>query len=96
VPDLEQSFALQLRIGFGYGVVADHNLFRERTNAGQLIPALQNTRFYCMANLLHQLQVEGLARLRVELEQHNFTVLLLWYSLTDDYGKRNFGGVAGT
>ena len=39
MPNFQQPFVLELRIGFCDSIMADHNLFRERANTGQLISA---------------------------------------------------------
>jgi hypothetical protein len=92
MPEFEQALVLELRIGFGNGVVADHEIFRQSADSRQLISMLQNACFDAMPDLLHQLQVEGLAGGWVELEGQ-FTVPLLVYS---DRADKSTGGGRGS
>ena len=55
VPDFEQAFVLQFRIGFDDSGMADDNFFREGANTWQLIPPLEDAGIHCVPDLLHQL-----------------------------------------
>ena len=73
----------QFGVGFGDSVMAHHKFFRERTYAGQLVPSLKDASVYGVPDLLHQLHVEGLPGLRIELENDHFqTIPLLVYRWT--------------
>jgi hypothetical protein len=55
VPDFEQAFVLQFRIGLGDSGMAYDNFFCKRANTWQLIPPLEDTGIYRVPDLLHQL-----------------------------------------
>src|SRR5258706_4578676 len=67
---LEEPFVLQLRIRFGDSVVADNEFLRQCSDAGKEIALSQNAGFNGMADLLHELQINGGARGGIEREEH--------------------------
>lgn len=70
MPEFDESFVFKFRISFSHGVVADDEFSCECAYSGQCIAVLQNTCFDRVADLLHELQVKGLARRRIEFEDH--------------------------
>jgi len=71
MPEFDESFVFKFRISFSHGVVADDEFYRECANSRQCISVLQNACFHRVANLLHQLQVKGLARGGLDFEDHS-------------------------
>jgi len=69
----------ELGIGLGNSCWTDHKLLRKRTNPRELIAILKNPFLYGVANLLHELQIEGLTGNRFQSKKH-FTVLMYTYS----------------
>ena len=76
MPQLDDTFVFELAIDLGDGVRIDHELLRERSDAGQLFTRAQGAGFDGVLDLLHELQVDGYAERWVGAEQHMATVLL--------------------
>ena len=70
VAQLDHAFVLELAVGLGDRVGIDHELLRERPDAGQLIARPQRARFDGVLHLLHQLQVDGHARRGMWSDNH--------------------------
>src|SRR5215467_1077754 len=72
----------ELGIRFYDGVRAYDQFFGKGSNARQLVSISQGAGFNAMADLLRQLQIEGLAGIGGDFEEHVRTVLLLGYRET--------------
>ena len=59
VAQLDDAFVLELAVGLGHGVRVDHELLRQRADAGQLLARPQRAGFDGVLHLLHQLEVDG-------------------------------------
>ena len=65
MPQLQDSFVLEFGVCLGYRVMTDDQFLSEGTDSGKLIAVTEDARFHCVADLLHQLKVEGLAGLGI-------------------------------
>src|SRR5262249_6711031 len=83
---LEEAFVFELVVGFGDGVGADDELFGEGADAGKLVTVGERAGFGGVADLLHELEIEGRAGGGRELEKH--TVMVEGYSDTATDVKR--------
>jgi hypothetical protein len=79
---LQKPLMLELRVSLCDGVWAYHQLLSQCPNARKLVAILQHSALYCMTDLLHQLQIEGLAARWLQSEDHAETVSLVGYSCT--------------
>ena len=70
VPQLDHALVLELAVRLGDRVGIDHELLRERPDAGQLVARPQRAGFDGVLHLLHQLQVDGHARRGIGPEDH--------------------------
>jgi hypothetical protein len=66
----EHSVVLEFRVCFGYCVMAYYEFLSKRSNSGELIAGTEYAGVYRVPNLLHELQVEGLAEMRIEFKCH--------------------------
>ena len=66
VAQLDDALPVELGIGFDDRVGADHELLRERADAGKLIARRQNTALDRVQDLLHQLDVDRYTTGRVQ------------------------------
>jgi hypothetical protein len=77
-------------VGLDDGVGADDEVFGEGTDAGELVAAAKEAGFGGVLDLLHELEVEGLAEIGVEfLEEH--TVSVYGYSVMEGDGCPQVG-----
>jgi hypothetical protein len=67
---LDHAVVLELAVCLGDRVGIDHELLRERPDAGQLIAHPQRAGLDGVLHLLHQLQVDGHARRGIGPEHH--------------------------
>ena len=70
VAQLDDAFVLELAVGLGDGVRVDHELLRQRPDAGQLLARPQRAGLDGVLHLLHQLEVDGHAGRGIGPEQH--------------------------
>jgi len=76
----QEALMFELVVRLGDGVGADDELFGEGADARKLIAVLERAGFGSVTDLLHQLEVEGLAAYWGEFEEH--AVLVEGYSDT--------------
>ena len=67
---LDDALALELGVGLGDGVAVDAQLLGQRPDAGKRLARLHRAGRGGDLHLVHELQVDGLAGLEVELESH--------------------------
>ena len=77
VAQLDDAFVLELAVGLGHGVRVDHELLRQRPDAGQLLARPQRAGFDAVLHLLHQLEVDGNTRRGIGPKQHGSRVTVL-------------------
>ena len=70
VSKLQDTFVLQLRIRLSDCGVTYDDLLRQCPDAGKLVPGTQDSGVHGVPDLLHELEIEGLAGLRVKFEDH--------------------------
>lgn len=70
VTQLEKASAFQLGIGFNDRIGTNNKLFGEGADARKVVAITKDASFNRMADLLHHLRIKGLARGRVEFENH--------------------------
>jgi hypothetical protein len=81
-------------VGLDDGVGADDEVFGEGTDAGELVAVAKEAGFGGVLDLLHELEVEGLAEIGVEfLEEH--TVSVYGYSVMEGVFVHKWGFAAG-
>ena len=61
----EHSVVLEFRVCFGHRVMAYYNFLSKRSNSRQLIAGTEYAGVYGVPDLLHELQVEGLPKMRI-------------------------------
>jgi hypothetical protein len=84
---------LEFGVGLDDGVGADDEVFGEGADAGELVAVAQDAGFGGVLDLLHKLEVEGVAEGGVEfLEEHGVSVY--GYSVMEVSG-RGQGGLGG-
>src|SRR5262249_44895865 len=70
VLELDHTFVLELAIRLGDRVRVDHELFRERPDARQLVAGPEGAGLDRVLHLLHELEVNRHAQGRIRLEDH--------------------------
>ena len=75
MPNVEQAFARQLCICLRDGVVTDDELRGERADPRHGVPVGELAGFDSVPHLLHQLDIEWLARSSVDSEEHGVNIL---------------------
>ena len=78
----DDALALQFRVGFRHRIPIDAQLLGERTDGWQWLSRLQGAGCGRRFNLVHQLQVNGLAGLKIELNKHGEYFLLSYDNRT--------------
>src|SRR5665213_1377680 len=68
---LDDALVFQLGVSFGDGIAIEAKLLRQGPNRRQRLAGAQPARGGGVTNLVHQLEIDRLARLEINLQKHN-------------------------